>query len=135
MKTARKLWVIRGRTPPNLEGSPADLQSFMGKAIHVTANVASQLRSLSSFDVGAYGPRVGGPIGHPLMAADRLDLLRLVVVSILLVGLSPAVAGDLRCLARVNALGDTFLVAVTSLHAHTFSNYSMLSIPAAHGVL
>ena len=83
VNTARKLWIIRGRIPPNLGDSPADLQSFMGEAIHVTANVASQLRSFSSFDVGAYGPRVNGPIGHSLMVADRLDLLRLAVVAIL----------------------------------------------------
>ena len=76
-----------------------------------------------------------GPIGHPLMVDNRLDLLRLAVVSILSVGLSPGIAGDLPCLARVNALGDAFSVAVMSLRVHTFRNYSMLSIPAAHGVL
>ena len=133
--TARKLWIIRGRIPPNLEDSPADLQLFGGDAVHVTANGASQLRYFISFDVGAYGPRVDGPIGHPIMVADRLDLLRLAVVSILSVGLSTGVADDLPCLARVNVLGDEFSVTVTSLRAHTFSNYSMLSIPAAHGVL
>ena len=84
VNTARKLWIIRGRIPPNLGDSPADLQSFVGEAIHVTANVASQLRLFSSFDVGAYGPRVDGPIGHSLMVADRLDLLRLAVVAIFL---------------------------------------------------
>ena len=135
VNTARKLWIIRGRIPPNFGDSPADLQSFVGEAIHVTANVASQLRSFSFFDVGAYGPRVDGPIGHSLMVADRLDLLRLAVVAILSVGLSPGVADDLLCLARVNALGDAFTVAVMGLRAHTFSNYSMLSVPEAHGVL
>ena len=135
VNTARKLWIIRGRIPPNLGDSPADLQSFVGEAIHVTASVASQLRSFSSFDVGAYGPRVDGPIGHSLMVADRLDLLRLAVVAILSVGLSPGVADDLPCLARVNALGDAFTVAVMGLRAHTFSNYSMLSVPEAHAVL
>ena len=65
----------------------------------MTANVASQLRSFRSFDVGAYGPRVDGPIGHSLMVPDRLDLLRLAVVAILSVGLSPGVADDLPCLA------------------------------------
>ena len=89
VNTAGKLWIIRGRIPPNLGDSLADLQSFMGEAIHVSANVASQLRSFSSFDVGAYGPRVDGPIGHSLMVADRLKLLRLAVVEILSVGLSP----------------------------------------------
>ena len=82
VNTARKLWIIRGRIPPNLEDSPADLQSFVGEAIHVTANVASQLRSFSFFDVGA-GTRLDGPIGHFLMVADRLDLSRLAVVAIL----------------------------------------------------
>ena len=38
------------------------------------------------------------------MAADRLDLLRLAVVAILCVDLSPGVADDPPCLARVNAL-------------------------------
>ena len=101
----------------------------------MTANVASQLQSFSSFDVGAYGPRVDGPIGHSLMVADRLDLLGLAVVAILSVGLSPGVADDLLCLARVNALGDAFTVAIMGLRAHTFSNYSMLSVPEAHAVL
>ena len=126
MNKARKLWIIRGRIPPNLGDSPADLQSFVGEAIHVTANVASQLRSFSSFDVGAYGPCVDGPIGHSPMVADRLDLLRLAVVAILSVSLLPGVADDRPCLARVNALGDAFTVAVMGLRAHTVSNYSML---------
>ena len=60
VNTARKLWIIRGRIPPNLGGYPAGLQSLVGKVIHVTANVASQLRSFSSFDVGAYWPHVDG---------------------------------------------------------------------------
>ena len=102
VNTARKLWIIRGRIPPNLGDSPANLQSFVGEAIHVTANVASQLRSFSFFDVGAYGPRVEGPIMHSLMVADRLDLLRLAVVAIFSVGLSPGVADNLPCLVRVN---------------------------------
>ena len=36
INTARKLWIIRGRIPPNLGDSPADLQSFVGETIHVT---------------------------------------------------------------------------------------------------
>ena len=66
-----------------------------GEIIHVTANVASQLLYFSPFDVGAYGPRVDGPIGHSRMVADRLDLLRLAVVAIVSVGLSPGVTDDL----------------------------------------
>ena len=71
----------------------------------MTANVASQRRTFSSFDDRAYGPRVDGSIEHSLMVGDRLDLLRLAVVAILSVGLSPGVTDDLPCLARVNALG------------------------------
>ena len=129
------MWIIRGRILLNLGDSPADLQSFVGEAIHLTANVASQLRSFSSFDVGACGPRVDGPIGHSLMVVDRLDLLKLVVVAILSVGLSPGVADDLPSLARVNALGDGYTVAVMGLDAHTLSNYSMPFVPEAHAVL
>ena len=99
------------------------------------ANVASQLRSFSSFDVEAYGPRVDRPNGHSLVVADRLDLLRLAVAAILFVGLSPGVADDLPCLARVSALGNAFTVAVMGLRAHTFSNYSMPSVPESHAVL
>ena len=101
----------------------------------MTAHVASQLRSFSSFDVGACEPRVDGPTGHSLMVVDRFDPLRLAVVAILFVGLSPGVADDFPCLARVNALGDAFMVAVMGLHAHTFSNYSMLSVLEVHAVL
>ena len=122
VNTVRKLWIIRGRIPPNLRNSPADLQSFVGEATHVTANVASQLRSFSSVDVGAYGPRVEGPIGQSIMVADRLDLLRLAVVAILSVGFSPGVDDDLPRLARVNSLGDAFTVAIMGPRAHTFSN-------------
>ena len=43
-----------GAYPPELGDSPADLQSFVGEAIHVTANVASQLRSFSSFVVARF---------------------------------------------------------------------------------
>ena len=72
MNTTRKLWIIRVRIPPNLGDSPADLQSFVGEAIYVTANVASQFRSFGSLGVRAYGPRVGGP---PLLLLHRLLLL------------------------------------------------------------
>ena len=135
VNTARKLWTTRGRISPNLEDCPADLQSFVGEAIHVAANVTSQLQSLSSFNVGAYEPGVNGPIGHSLMVADRLGLFRLAVIAILSVGLTPAVADDLPCLARVNAFGDAFTMAVVGLRVHTFSNYSMPSVPDARPVL
>ena len=69
------------------------------------------------------------------MVADLLRLLRLAVVAVRSVGLSPGVADDLPCLPRVNALGGVFTVAVMGLRAHTFSNYSMLSVPEAHAVL
>ena len=69
------------------------------------------------------------------MIADRLDLLRCSVVAILSVSISPGVADDLPCLARVNSLGEELAVAVMSLRAHTSSNYSMLSVPDAHAVL
>ena len=135
VNTTRELWIIRGRIRPNLGGSPADLQSFVGEAIHVTANVESQRRFFSSFDVGAYGPRVDGSIGLSLMVADRLNLLRLEVDAILSVDLSLGVADDFPCLARVNAFGDAFTVAVMGLRAHAFSNYSMLSVLEEHAVL
>ena len=64
-----------------------------------------------------------GPIGHSLMVVDRLDLLILAVVTIFSVGLSPGVADDLPCLAYMG------------LRAHTFSNYSTLSIPESNAVL
>ena len=102
----------------------------------MTANVASQLRSFSSFDVWAYGPRVNGPIEHSLMIAGRLNLLRIAGrLGSIGTALSPGAADDLPCLARVNALGDACSAAVTGLCAHTFRNYSMLAIPAAHRVL
>ena len=69
------------------------------------------------------------------MIADPLALLRLAVIANFCVGLSRAVADDLPCLARVNALGCAFTVAVIGLRAHTFSNYSMLSVPEAHATL
>ena len=69
------------------------------------------------------------------MVTDRLDLLRLAVVAILSAGLSPAVTDDLLRLARANALGDAFTVAVMGLRAPTFSSYSMLSVPEAHAEL
>ena len=135
VNTARKLWIIREPILPNVGNSPADLQSLVGEAIYVTAHVASHLRSFSSFDLGVYGPRVDRPIGPSRIFTDRLDLLRLAVVAILSVGLSPGVTDDLPCLARVNALGNVFTVAVMGLRAHIFSNYSMLSVPEAHAVL
>ena len=132
---ARKLWIVRGRIPPNLGDFPVDLQSFVGEAIHVTANVASQLRFFSTFDVGTHRSRVDGPIGHSLMIADRRNLLRLAFLAILSVGTSPRVAGNLSSLAQMNVLGDAFMVTVTGLRAHIFSTYSMISVPEAHVVL
>ena len=97
----------------------------------MTANVTSQLRSFSSFDVGAYGPRVDGPIGHSLMAADRLDLLRLAVVAILCVDLSPGSPTIPRVWRGSTPFGDAFTVAVMGLRAHTSSNYNLLSVPGS----
>ena len=57
---SRKHWVLRGRIPPNIGDSAADIQSFVGEAVNVTTAVATQLRAISDFDVRAYGPRAGG---------------------------------------------------------------------------
>ena len=94
VSTLRKHLIIRRRIPLNLDDSPADVRSFDGKAIHVTAKVDDQLHSLSKFDVGLYGLRVDGVVEALLMVANRLDFLRLAVVDKLSVGLSPDISDD-----------------------------------------
>ena len=49
--SSRRHWLIRGRIPPSLGESPADVQAFVGESVKVTSRVADQLRSLSGFDV------------------------------------------------------------------------------------
>ena len=48
---SRKHWVLRGRIPPNIGDSAADIQSFVGEDVNVTTSVATQLRAISDFDV------------------------------------------------------------------------------------
>ena len=57
---SRKYWVLRGRIPPNIGDSAADIQPFVGEAVNATTAVATQLRAISDFDVRAYGPRAKG---------------------------------------------------------------------------
>ena len=84
----RKHWVLRGRIPPNIGDSAAEIKSFVGEAVNVTTAVATQLRASSNFDVRAYRPRAEGMVDHLLMVADRLDFLRQALVVILSDGFS-----------------------------------------------
>ena len=89
-----KHWVLRGRIPPNIGDSAADIQSVVGEDVNVTTSVATQLRAISDFDVRAYGPRAEGMVEHLLMVADRLDFLRQALVAVLSVGFSLDSDGD-----------------------------------------
>ena len=135
MSTVRKLWIIRGSMPPNLGDSPADLQPFVGEAIHVTARVDDQFRSLSKFDVGLYEPRVDGVVEALLVVADRLDLLRLAVVAVLSIGLSPEISDDRLCLDQVSVLSDALAAVVYKLRSHTLCNLGMLANDGARCVM
>lgn len=68
-------WIIRGRIRHYLGDSPADIQAFVGEAIHVTARVAAQLRSLSDFDVALFRSRTDVSTEGWIMVVDRLELL------------------------------------------------------------
>ena len=83
---SRKHWVLRGRIPPNIGDSAADIQPFVGEAVNVTTAVTTQLRAIIDFDVCAYGPRAEGMVDHPLMVADRLDFFRQALVGSCLLG-------------------------------------------------
>ena len=93
----RKHWVLRGRIPPNIGDSAADIQPFVGEAINVTTPVATELRAISDFDVRAHGPRAEGMVDHLLMVADRLDFLHQALVAVLSVGVSLDSDGDRYC--------------------------------------
>ena len=135
VSTLRKHLIIRRRIPLNLDDSPADVRSFDGKAIHVTAKVDDQLHSLSKFDVGLYGLRVDGVVEALLMVANRLDFLRLAVVDKLSVGLSPDISDDRLWLDRVSVLSDAFAAIVYKLRSHTCCNYGMLANDGARRVM
>ena len=131
----RKRWVIRGRIPPHLDDRPADLQSFVGEAIHVTAKVDDQLRSVRKIDVGLYGLRVDSAVEALLVVADRLDLLRLTVVAVLSVRLSPEISDDRLCLDQVSVLSDALAAVVYKLRSHTLCNLGMLANDGARCVM
>ena len=135
VSTVRKRWVIRGRIPPNLDDRPADLQSFVGEAIHVTAKVDDQLRSVRKIDVGLYGLRVDSAVEALLVVADRLDLLRLTVVAVLSVRLSPEISDDRLCLDRVSVLSDAFAAVIYKLRLHTLCIHGMLAHDGARRVM
>ena len=92
----------------------------------MTANVASQPRSSIFFDVGACGPHVDGPIGHSLMVADRLDLLRMASFRIFPCVSRPGSPTISSVVRGSTPLATRFTVAVMGSRTHTYSSYSML---------
>ena len=116
---SRKHWVLRGRIPPNIGDSAADIQSFVGEAVNVRTSVVTQLRAISDFDVRAYGPRAEGMVDHLLMVADRLDFLRQALVAVLSVGFSLDSDGDRHCRERVATIDAAFTTASADLRRHT----------------
>ena len=84
----------------------------------MTTKVDDQLRSLRKFDVGLYVLRVDGAVDAMLIVADRLDLLRLVVVAVLSVGHSPDISDDRLRLDRVSVLSETFAAVVCNLRSN-----------------
>ena len=120
--TSRKHWVLRGRIPPNIGDSAADIQSFVCEAVNVTTAVATQLRAISDFDVRPYGPRAEGMVDYLLMVADRLDFLRQAHVAVLSVGFSLDSGSDRHCRERVATIDATFTSVSADLRRHTLSN-------------
>ena len=132
---SRKHWVLRGRIPPNIGDSAADILSFGGKAVNVTTSVATQLRAISDFDVRAYGPRAEGMVDPRLMVADLLDFLRQAHVAVLSVGFSLDSDSDRHCRERMATIDAAFTSASADLRRHTLSNIILLSGPAARAVM
>ncbi len=128
-------WLIRGRFPPNLSESPADVQAFVEESVNVTPRVADQLRSLSGFDVAQFGPRSDVPVADSIMIDDHLELLRSAIVAAFSAGLASDVSDDSACLARVAALSASSTAVAAYLRTHVLINYTNLSTPAARGVI
>ena len=116
---SRKHWVLRGRIPPNIVDSAADIQSFVGEDVNLTTSVATQRRAISDFDVGAYRPRAEGMVEHLLMVADRLQFLRHALVAVLSGGFSLDSDGDRHCRQRVATIDAAFTTASDDLRRHT----------------
>ena len=115
--------------------SPTDIQAFVGESVNVTALGHNQLRSLSGFDVAQFGPRSDVPVGDSILIADRLELLRSAILTVLSAGLSSDVVDDSAGLARVAALCASFTAVVAQRRTYIFNNYTNLSTPAARGVM
>ena len=127
--------MLRGRIPPNIGDSAADIQSLVGEAVNVTTAVATQLRAISVFDVRAYGPRAEGMVDHLLMVADRLDFLRQSLVAVLSVGFSLHSDVDRHCRERVATIDAAFTTASADLRRYTLSDIILLSVSAARAVM
>ena len=80
--SSRRHWLIRGRIPPAISESPADIQAFVEESVNVTARVADQLRSLNGFDVALFGPRSDVPVGDSIMITECLELLRSAIAAV-----------------------------------------------------
>ena len=132
---SRKHWVLRGRMPPNIGHSAADIKPFVGEAVDVTTSAATQIRSMSDFDVHAYGLRAEEMVDHLLMVADRLDLLRHALVAVLSVGFSVDSDGDCHCRERVATIHAAFTSASANQCRHTLRNMILLSGSATRAAM
>ena len=131
----RKHCVVRGRIPPNIGDSAADIQSFEFEAVNVTTAVATQLRAISDYDVRAYGPHAEGMVDHLLMVADRLDFYHQALVAVLSVGVFLDSDGDRHCRERVATIDAAFTSASAELRRHTLDNIILLFGSAARAVM
>ena len=133
--SSRKHWVLRGRIPPNIGDSAADIRSLVGEAVNVTTAVAAQLHAISDVNVRAYGPRAEGVVDHLLMVADRLGCLRHALVAVLSVGFSLDSDSVRHCRERVATIDAAFNSAFADLRRHTLGIISLLSCSAARAVM
>ena len=97
--------------------------------------MATQLRTISDFDVRAYGPRAEGMVDHLLMVADRLGFLRQALVAVLSVAVSLDSDGDRHCRERVATIDAAIKTASADLRRHTLSNIVLLSGSPARAVM
>jgi len=124
----RRHWFVRGRAPQSTGESVDDLQALLGDMLEVTAEVAQQLRALGGFDVLQFRPRMeAGSSDRDVPVADRFDLLRQALGSVLRLGFKDTVARDALCLARTHKIDACFVDASMSLRAHVLKHYSFLS--------
>ena len=131
--TSREYWIIAGERPSLTGAKRQEIQDLLQTRVLVTGDIATQLETLSGFDVAGYMLRSATASNiaesrFPL--ADQLDILSHAVCTVVGYGIDHSASA-----ARLQILAEASEKRIGVIREHALDYFQTMMVPANHNRL